>query len=125
MCDFWSHLMCIQPCSDAQLCCDPMNYSPPGSSVHGIFQTRILEWVAISYSRTSSLPRNRIQISVSCIGRQILYHCTSLHHCEAPHLMWNQLNYLFYVSVFSYLYKRMDDIFLPYPKTYSCIESES
>ena len=31
--------------------CDPMNYSPPGSSVHGIFQTRILEWIAISFSR--------------------------------------------------------------------------
>ena len=30
--------------------CDPMNYSPPGSSVHGILQTRILEWVAISFS---------------------------------------------------------------------------
>ena len=31
--------------------CDPMNYSPPGSSVHGILQTRILEWVAILFSR--------------------------------------------------------------------------
>ena len=33
----------------------PMHWSPPGSSVHGIFQARILEWVAISYSRESSL----------------------------------------------------------------------
>ena len=31
--------------------CDPMDYSLPGSSVHGIFQTKILEWVAISFSR--------------------------------------------------------------------------
>ena len=41
----------------AQLCpplCDPMNCSLPGSSVHGIFQARILEWVAISFSRRSS-----------------------------------------------------------------------
>ena len=40
-----------------QLCttlCDPMDYSLPGSSIHGIFQARILEWVAISFSRTSS-----------------------------------------------------------------------
>ena len=40
-------------CSVAQLCltlCDPMDCSPPGSSVHGIFQARILEWEAISYS---------------------------------------------------------------------------
>ena len=38
----------------AQLCptlCDPMNYNPPGSSVHGVFQVRILEWVAIPFSR--------------------------------------------------------------------------
>ena len=34
--------------------CNPMDYSPPDSSVHGIFQARILEWVAISYSRGSS-----------------------------------------------------------------------
>ena len=36
--------------------CDPMDCSPPGSSVHGTFQARILEWVAISFSRGSSLP---------------------------------------------------------------------
>ena len=34
--------------------CDPMNYGPPGSSVHGISQARILEWVAIPFSRGSS-----------------------------------------------------------------------
>ena len=33
---------------------DPMNYSPPGSSIHGIFQARIREWVAISFFRGSS-----------------------------------------------------------------------
>ena len=41
-------------CSVAQLCltlCDPLNYSPPDSSVHGIFRARILEWVAISFPR--------------------------------------------------------------------------
>ena len=37
---------------------DPMGCSPPGSSVHGIFQARILEWVAISFSRGSSPPRD-------------------------------------------------------------------
>ena len=50
----------------------PMDCSPPGSSVHGIFQERILEWVAISFSRKSFRPRDRTR--VSCIGRQILYH---------------------------------------------------
>ena len=43
--------------------CNPMNCSMPGSSVHGIFQTRILEWVAISSSRGSSQPRDRTQVS--------------------------------------------------------------
>ena len=43
--------------------CDPMDCSLPGSSVHGIFQARILEWVAISFSRGSSRPRNRTQVS--------------------------------------------------------------
>ena len=53
----------------AQSCltfCDPMNCSLPGSSVHGIFQARILEWVAISFSRGSSQPR--VQTWVSCIA---------------------------------------------------------
>ena len=53
----------------AQLCptlCDPMDCSPPGFSIHGIFQARILEWVAISFSRGSSRPRNRTW--VSCIA---------------------------------------------------------
>ena len=49
-----------------------MDCSPPSSSVHRISQARTLEWVAISFSRGSSWPRDRTH--VSCIGRQILYH---------------------------------------------------
>jgi len=48
-----------------------MDCSPPGSSVHGFFQARILEWVAISFSRGFSLLRDRTHIS--CTGRGILY----------------------------------------------------
>ena len=44
--------------SHGQLFCDPMGSSLPGSSVHGISQGRILEWVAISFSRESSQPRD-------------------------------------------------------------------
>ena len=40
-----------------------MDYSLPGSSVHGIFQARVLEWVAISFSRGSSRPRDQTQVS--------------------------------------------------------------
>ena len=50
--------------------CDPRDCGPPGSSVHVILQARILEWVAISYSKGSSQPREQTQ--VTCIVRQIL-----------------------------------------------------
>ena len=59
------------PSEVAQSCptlCNPMDCSPPGSSVHGIFQARILEWVAISFSRGSSQPRDRTQVS-HIVGR--------------------------------------------------------
>ena len=56
----------------AQSCptlCYPMDCSPPGSSVHGILQARILEWVAISFSKGSSRPRDQTQVS-SIAGRR-------------------------------------------------------
>ena len=43
--------------------CDPMDCSPPGTSVHGILQARTPEWVAISFSRESSQPRDRTWLS--------------------------------------------------------------
>ena len=49
--------------------CDPMDCSPPGSSVHGILQARTLEWVARPSSRGPSQPRDRTRVScVSCLG---------------------------------------------------------
>ena len=57
----------------------PMDCSPPDSSVHGIFQARTLEWAAISFSRGSS--QSRDWICVSCIGRWIVYHWATW---EAP-----------------------------------------
>ena len=61
---------------------DPMDCRPTGSSVHGIFQARILEWVAISYSRGSSQPRNRTRDSFVCYtGRRILYHWATWEAC--------------------------------------------
>ena len=53
--------------------CDPMDCSPQASSVHGIFQARVLEWVAIFSSKGSSWPRDQICISfISWTGKQIL-----------------------------------------------------
>ena len=63
-----------------QLClilCDPMDSHLPDSSVHGIFQARILEWVAMPSSRGSSQPRDGTRVSyVSCISRQIITNAT-------------------------------------------------
>ena len=64
-------------CVCAQSCltlCDPMDCSPPGFSVHGIFQARILEWLAIFFSRD--------WICVSCIGRWVLYHRATGEACR-------------------------------------------
>ena len=68
------HILCV--CAKSlQLCptlCNSMDY-PPGSSVHGISQARVLERVVISSSRGSSGPRYGTRISyISCIGRQVL-----------------------------------------------------
>ena len=63
--------------SHGQLFCDPMDCSPPGSSVHGIFQARILEWVAITFSWGSS--QGSDPDLLHC--RQSLYH---LSHQGSP-----------------------------------------
>ena len=66
------HAKSLQSCP---ILCDPMDYSLPGSSVHGILQARKLEWVAMPSSKRSSQPRDRTSISyISCIGRQVLDH---------------------------------------------------
>ena len=48
----------VQPLSGVRLFCEPMDCSPPGSSVHGISQARMLEWIAISFSMGPSPPRD-------------------------------------------------------------------
>ena len=61
---------------------DSLNFSLPGSFVHGIFQARILEWVTSSYSGGSSPPRDQTWIScISGISIWILYHCVHLKIC--------------------------------------------
>ena len=61
---------------------ETMDCSWPGSSVHGNFQTRIVEWVAISSSRGSSWSKDQTHISwISCTDRQILYHWATSEAC--------------------------------------------
>ena len=75
---WWAGSACVH----AQLCltlCDPMDYCPPDSSVHGISHAKIMEWAAITFSRGSSQPRDWTHVScISCIGRHILYHSCHL-----------------------------------------------
>ena len=76
-------------CLIAKLCptlCYVMDCSPPGSSVCGISQARILEWVAISFSRWSSWPRD--WICVSCTGRRILYHWATREALKSSLLLY-------------------------------------
>ena len=66
------HAKSLQSCPTL---CNPLDCSPPGSSVHAILQARILEWVSMPFSRGSSQPRDQTHLSyVSCIGRWVLNH---------------------------------------------------
>ena len=82
----YNTLLCVCVLTESCLTLrDPRDCSPPGSSVHGIVQARMLEWVAISFSRGSSQPRDWTHISyISCIGRHILYHWATW---EANHIL--------------------------------------
>ena len=75
--NYWSYVH-AQSLSCVWLFVNPLDYSLPGSSVHGIFQARMMQWFAVPFSRGSSQPRDQTHISrVSCIDRWILY-------CWAP-----------------------------------------
>ena len=68
----WTSLWKKNESEIAQSCptlCDPIDCSLPGSSIQGIFQARVLEWVAISFSRGSSWPRDRTRVS-HIVGRR-------------------------------------------------------
>ena len=84
----------LRACSVAQSCptlCGPRDWSQPGPSVHGVSQARILEWVAISFSRASTPPED--QTRISCIGRWVLYHWAT----KEAHIL---LLLLLYTSVY-------------------------
>ena len=75
--------------SHVWLFCDPMDCIPPGSSVHGISQARMLEWVAISFSRGCSWPRDQTPISCIACGFSTTEPPGKLssHFCSLTHLL--------------------------------------
>ena len=70
-----------------------MDCSPPDSSLHGISQARILEWVAISFSRGSSQHRDRTR--ASCIDRRMFYHWATR---KTPQYLWEAAKLEFWES---------------------------
>ena len=115
-----AHLSCFQSlpvtnhgyqelgkCLRAQPCLNlygPMDCSLSGSSVHGIFQARLLDWVAISYSRDHSQPTDRIPVScISCIGKWIVYHQRHLGSLSLIVLLSIYNVYIISVHIFSFL----------------------
>ena len=93
--------VCAQSLQSCSTLCNPMDYNLPGSSVHGILQARILEWVVFSFSRGSSKPRDwTCDLYVSCIGTLPLKDPTPLAPPGTP-----QLNIQFHCS-HSIIHKR-------------------
>ena len=87
----WYILLCVWVCAKSlQLCptlCNLMDCNPPGSSVCGILQARILEWVALCFSRGSSQPRDWIQVSCIAGGFWATREAQALWKAEFLHLL--------------------------------------
>ena len=138
---YFIHTCCC--CLVAKFCltlCDPMDCSLPGSPVHGILQTRILEWVTIPFSRRSSLPRD--QTCIFCIAGvffttepgkpthiftniydiyiykniNICYICVCMHTYVDMSLSFLKYIYILYIYKYIYLY-----FYIIYIYIYKCI----
>ena len=70
--------------SHVQLC-DPIDCSLPGTSIHGIFQARVLEWVALSFSRGSSQPRGGTQVSTWWGEGRLICSLCQFPWCKCSH----------------------------------------
>ena len=74
-------IVCVLVTQSCSTLYNPMDCGPPGFSVHGILQARILEWIAIPFSRGSSQPRDQ-----TLVRRQILYRLSYREvHCNSTH----------------------------------------
>ena len=90
--------------------CNPMDCSLPGSSIHGIFQTRVLEWVAISFSRGSSQPSDQTQVS-HIVGR-----CFTVWAAREVNSHYT----LFYIISFAHMLSLSRNVYILYSSSYKC-----
>ena len=111
-------LICVCVCLVTKLCpilCDPFDHSPPGSSLLGIFQARVLEWGAISSSRGSSQPKD--QTRVFCVDRWIFYSWVTweVAYVNPKLLIYPSPLYVFlgefFIHVFSSLFSKIVCVF--------------
>ena len=79
--------------------CDPMDCSQPGSSIHGILQARILVWVAISFSRGSSRPRDPTQVSLTVGGFFTIWPTRGTVHLQIVKMVYLELFYCYIVYI--------------------------
>ena len=90
--------------------CDPMDCNPPGSSIHGILQARILEWVAIPFSRGSSWPRD--QTRVSCIAGRFFTVWTTREELLLKFSWFKRERVPFFFAFIAYCITHVDQLFL-------------
>ena len=88
------HACVLKSCNQNQVrLCDPVDCSPPGSSVHGILQARRLEWVATPFSRGSSQPRDRTQVSCTAGGFFTTCATRAAQNCFYPSVIVSPLSH--------------------------------
>ena len=105
------NVMCA--CSVMYDSLQPYRCSPPGSYVHAIFQARILKWVAISFSRNSSQPRDWNHVSCFyCLGRRVLYDCATSEDIWYISCRSNISNKILYIDHFLILCRHRMQIIL-------------
>ena len=109
--------LCVSVAQSRPTLCDPVDCSLPGSFVHGIFQARIVEWVAISHSRASSRFRDQSCVCFSCTGRQTLYHCTTWEDGISAIILQNDYNELLQFQVERSLVRFTPRYFIPFAVT--------
>ena len=105
-----TYCCCCQPLSHIQFFCDPMDCNPLGSSVHGIFQARILEWVAISFSRNLSNPGIK---PMSLESRVLTGRCFTTVEDKDLNLYYITYPFTPLLVIFSHLYQYLKMIFKP------------